>query len=776
MATNPHALKPAELVRLMNSTPLGAVINRDRIYRQRDQGGMFVGNGETFDLIRYAGWLFSAWVERQTDVRAKMSRSERHRVDEAVRLRMRRETIRNIGPITPIADYARREACRYDLALFIQTYAWDGKSPFSNDHLRVIKRIENAVLNGGRFVEAVFRGFGKTAISRLAVGWAILYGHRRFVPLVGANRAKAEENLDAIRGLLESVPLVDDFPEVCLPILRLDSISQRARSQLYESSGGIPLPTHLAWGKELVRLPMTDGAMDTKDVFHPNQAAGAIILSCGITSSQIRGLNKRRRDGIELRPDFAVLDDPQDDESAGSVQQVNKRMNIIKKAILRSAGHMGGMAVVMPCTVIQKDDLADQLLDPKKNPSWQGERIPFVRKWADRHADLWMDEYAAIRASYNRDDPDDFLRARREATAFYRTRRAEMDAGCDVAWEHCYAPDDDEISAVQHAYNALIDDGEEVFASEFQNQPLVAPEDEGQLTRDEVAAKLNRFRRGAVPVEAQKLTAFVDVQKACLYWVVCAWNPDFTGHVVDYGVFPEQPLRQFTLRQVKKTLSMAFPSAGQEGAWRAGLDALTDRLISREWKREDGASLRISRLLIDSADGNAQGVVLDFCRQSRHAAVVMPSRGVGVTAAKMPFSEYRRQRGDRVSEYNWRIPAPKGNSVRVLTYDTNIWKSFVRARWRTAMGDIGGLSLFGSKPDQHQMFIDQMVSEYSTRTEGRGRRVDEWAKRPNVSDNHFWDCLVGCAVAASEQDVVFAPMGGGVKPKKAPITLSAMQK
>ncbi len=92
------------------------------------------------------------------------------------------------------------------------------------------------------------------------------------------------------------------------------------------------------------------------------------------------------------------------------------------------------------------------------------------------------------------------------------------------------------------------------------------------------------------------------------------------------------------------------------------------------------------------------------------------------------------------------------------------------------MGDVGCLSLFGTNAGAHPMFLDQMVSEYSTRTEGRGRRVDEWAKRPNVSDNHFWDCLVGCAVAASEQDMTFAPLGGGGKRKKAPMTLSSMQK
>ena len=35
------------------------------------------------------------------------------------------------------------------------------------------------------------------------------------------------------------------------------------------------------------------------------------------------------------------------------------------------------------------------------------------------------------------------------------------------------------------------------------------------------------------------------------------------------------------------------------------------------------------------------------------------------------------------------------------------------------------------------------------KTEGRGRTVDEWKLRPERGDNHWLDCLVGCAVAAS---------------------------
>ena len=47
------------------------------------------------------------------------------------------------------------------------------------------------------------------------------------------------------------------------------------------------------------------------------------------------------------------------------------------------------------------------------------------------------------------------------------------------------------------------------------------------------------------------------------------------------------------------------------------------------------------------------------------------------------------------------------------------------------------------------------------KTEGRGRVVDEWKLRPAASDNHWLDCLVGCAVAAAIQGV--ALQGAGAK-------------
>jgi hypothetical protein len=70
------------------------------------------------------------------------------------------------------------------------------------------------------------------------------------------------------------------------------------------------------------------------------------------------------------------------------------------------------------------------------------------------------------------------------------------------------------------------------------------------------------------------------------------------------------------------------------------------------------------------------------------------------------------------------------------------------------MGDRGCLSLFADKAELHRLFADHLTAEYRVKTQGRGRTVDQWKMRPERSDNHWLDCLVGCGVAASTQGVV----------------------
>ena len=731
MAIDPRKLKPTELVRLLNSTPLGEVISERQLHRHRSRAGFRIGDGRTVDLLRYVAWLVLERHRPRPEPEG-LTGYEGHKERARQRNLAMSLSGRDIGELPEVADPERKRLAARDFRFFCERYfPQTFHLPWSDDHLKVIGKIEQAVLEGGLFAMAMPRGSGKSSLCEVACLWSLLFGHREFVALVGADESHAENMLDSIKVEFETNDaLLEDFPEVCHPIRSLEGIHQRAAGQLYQGK-----QTHIGWTAREIVLPTIPGS----------RASGSIMRVAGITG-RIRGMKHKRVDGSSVRPSLVLIDDPQTDESARSPSQCAARERILAGAILGLAGPGRKIAGLMALTVVRPDDLADRLLDREKHPQWQGERTKMVYAWPAnealwvRYAQLWREGMAADRGIA-------------DATEFYRANRAAMDEGAVIAWPQRYHPD--ELSAIQHAVNLKLDRGEAAFWAEYQNEPLPEEEvDDELLTAEQIAAKVNGHRRGEVPLTATRLTMFVDVQAKVLFWLVAAWEDDFTGYVIDYGTEPDQKAAYFTLRDVRHTLAVAAPRAGLEGSIRAGLVRLCGRMLGREWKREDGSAARIERCLIDANWGQSTDVVYEFSRQSDHASVLTPSHGKYVGASSIPFAEYKRKRGDRVG-LNWRVPHTAGRrAIRHVVYDTNYWKSFIQARFRTAQGDPGCLSLFGRQPEHHRLLAEHLTSEYPVRTEGRGRTVDEWKLRASGLENHWLDCLTGSAVAASMQGAV----------------------
>ena len=76
----------------------------------------------------------------------------------------------------------------------------------------------------------------------------------------------------------------------------------------------------------------------------------------------------------------------------------------------------------------------------------------------------------------------------------------------------------------------------------------------------------------------------------------------------------------------------------------------------------------------------------------------------------------------------------------------------------------------GTEAHEHPMLFEHLTCEYRSRVtvEERGRVYDAWSKRPGRSDNHLFDAVVGCAVAASERGLKWNadPWPIGDKPRK----------
>jgi hypothetical protein len=54
---DPRRIRPAELCRLLNSTPLGEVIGEQQLRRHRTRAGLRIGDSRHVDLVRYVAWL-----------------------------------------------------------------------------------------------------------------------------------------------------------------------------------------------------------------------------------------------------------------------------------------------------------------------------------------------------------------------------------------------------------------------------------------------------------------------------------------------------------------------------------------------------------------------------------------------------------------------------------------------------------------------------------------------------------------------------------------------
>ena len=748
MPLNPTKLKPIEIVRIVNTTPLNAVLNDRQLRRHRDRAGFRISDdgGQTVNLFKYAAWLRSELMLRQSMTPLTYEEKKNAARNRNLALAM---AGRDIGELPEVVNPERKKRCRTNFRMFCEEYFPETFSlEWSPDHLKAIHKIETAVLKGGLFALAMPRGSGKSSLTEVAAIWAMLYGHREFIMLIGATESAALELLDSLMTEFEiNEHLAADFPEVCYPIQQLDGIANRCAGQLYHGER-----TRITWTSNEIVLPTIKGSA----------ASGIVVRVAGITG-RIRGMKYKRPDGRSVRPSLVVIDDPQTSESAGSLEQTRKRIRVLAGDILGLAGPGQKISGIMPCTIIRPGDMADIILNRQTHPDWNGERTKMVYEFP-RNMKLW-EKYAEIRAEALREEGNF-----RRATEFYEAHGAERDEGAKVSWEARY--NHDEISALQHAMNLKFQD-EIAFAAEYQNDPL--PEDTGGeeiLSVDAICAKINGLPHNKVPLACDRVTLFIDVQKALLFYVVTAWAENFTGSVIDYGAWPDQHRREFSLADANPTIQSEFPRAGLEGGLYAALTALTDDLLGREWEREDGAVLKIERALIDANWGQSTDLVYEFCRESKFAGIVLPSHGRYVGASSKPMTEYRKQPGDRLG-FNWMMPSViKKRAVRHVIFDSNFWKSFVHARLAVPTGDHGSLTLYGRIPGIHQLLAEHLTAEYRVKTSGRGRTVDEWKLKPEHHDNHWLDCLAGCAVCGSMLGCSLPEFGAVVVKKKGRIKLS----
>jgi hypothetical protein len=664
--------------------------------------------------------------------------NDQERNRKAEHSRSRYDSVAEIGDIPQIVNVERRESCRHNLPLFLATYFpySTGKKPLCDEQIAAAKRIEVAMLDEAWVGNIMPRGFIKSTMSENSLIWGLGYGHRRYGMFFAGTASLACKGIKSIYGeFVTNLLLREDFPELCYPFLALKGKSQRCASQTHQGE-----LTGIEWTKDHLVLPTIACSV----------SSGALLEAYGLLAPP-RGAREKNTAGENVRPDIVILDDPQTDQSAKSEVQTAARLDYILQSIMMMGDHGTEVSAVLNATVIAENDVPSQLADPNKHPEWQCVRVQMLKSMPHRIDDLWLTEYAKIRRAYDRHDPRGRIKAIYSSTEFYRQNQMEMDAGAEATWENIPLKGH-EISAIQHGMNILIDKGDRTFYAECQNTPI-RPHVSAALAidRDDLLQRNNYYARGVIPEDRSHVVFHVDVHDEVLYYSVAAVGQDFTGDSITYGTWPEQPTPYFTLRSAKRKLTDMYPSLDGDQAIEQGIVDILSRLLETEWVFVGGSSLAVSVGLVDA--GYKPKAVANAIRRIGNP-VIHSSRGIGIGPIEKPMPEYDMS-GKRVlrcgpdpSQPRWFFPREHvdGGVLRV-NFDANFWKSTVVARLIQS-ADSGAWKLWGNERIDHSAYIDHMLAERPEQKTKNGRTVNVWEVYGS-KDNHWFDTLVGCGVAAS---------------------------
>lgn len=664
---------------------------------------------------------------------------------------------RDIGDIPRVKNPWRREWALRTTQNFAETYlamsftdeVTGERWPWSDRHIEVFRKIDEAI-TGKQFVEAEPRGGGKTSRIIAGVLRAILGGLHPWVCVIAATGPKSHDIIESLQTIIETNDLLlQDFPEAIYPIRALKRNAAKARQQTCMGR-----ETRIEWHADIIMFPDIKGS----------DSAGAIITATGLEAAGIRGQRRSMPDGTTRRPTLVLLDDPQTDESGNSLYQTDTRWNLLNGAVLQMGPPSRPMSALAAVTVIRENDLADRMLN---SPQWNGVRSPMMISLPVHQSDTplevphadWWDRYADELRD-NRIEEADAIYSRHTAAIFRpeciplldkqrpcrdcEFRMQCMDADAIVSWRYRKHPAD--RTAVQHAMNLKILKPE-MFAAEMQQRPLSSRIGSARITPAQVCERISGLPMGDVPTEAAYLTAHVDVHKDILYFTVCAWESDFTGQIIQYGTFPDQPVRWFRQADPPRPLAREFPGLDENGTIFAAVDKICEWLLHREFfKRSDRGNtpMLLDKLLVDGRYGTK---LIHGVRRKLRTSTMETMLGVGIGPNKKPITMYDRERseGKKIGD-NWYRPLTTGTQEHPhIMADVNYWKTQAQKALAIPMGTRGAMTLFGlpGTAGAHEPFAEHIAgSEYPTEMppDTYGRVVTVYQPFPHHPDNHWFDC------------------------------------
>lgn len=592
---------------------------------------------------------------------------------------------------------------------------------FTNQQRDMIAAIRQAITSGDDQSIAASRGEGKTKLAERVLLKYTLCGAIKFSVLFAATGSAAQDSLQSIMSEIEQNDrLLADYPEICAPVRALENTPNRAHYQVvtgHRHDNGEPFVQWQAkykWCGQEVFLPSVPGA----------PASGAIVATRGLDSA-VRGLSKKNR-----RPDVAVIDDPDTEETAASEEQSAKLEKRIDRGIAGLGGQRRTIARVMLTTLQGRISASFRFTDVAEKPSWKGKRFRFLMVPPTR-LDLW-EEYVSLRKS-------DWREGTNLAHELYVANREAMDAGAVVANPNRYTTG--QLSALQFYYDQVARIGPVAVATEYDNDP---PEDVGPLDNGisprMIQRQVSGFLLGIIPPGCVALTQGVDVGKSKLHYVVRAWRQDGTGFTIDYGT-----------QDVHDT-----KYGSDEGLDRAIKRAILRRMdLFREanYCFDDGEQISDPLTLVDAR--YRTDAVYAACLEIGKG--IYPVMGIGASAGCIQgrFRDVQQRTAKKKPGDGWFMEA-KGK-LWVITADTDRWKLFEHDRWLTARDHAGCMSLYGEPsetPDRlstderfHGVYAQHICSEVEVEELHKGAIRRRW--KTISKENHWLDASYYSDVAAN---------------------------
>jgi len=676
---------------------------------------------------------------------------ERHRDAMRIKSRESSRADQELGNIPKPKDPVRRAAALQDFGEFLNVYflGEDRRfyAPFSDDHKKVIANVQHTVKTSDPMVVGMPRGSGKTTILELAPVWSIINGLWFFCPIIAATKGHAANILASVKSVFTTPgPFVDDFPEFCVPIAAIEGEPRRCLGQRFHGER-----TGIEWATDHIRFAALH------DIGWRADVKGGILWSSGLGAS-LRGLRLTLADGTLVRPDACVFDDPQTDDSAASPTQTAKRLKILRGTIRFWAGPGKRIALFGAVTPVAVNDLAEKLLDSKTS-GWRSVKAKSLKAFPS-NMELWH-------LYQEKKHEEAALGETGLASAHYATHREAMDAGAALSWPEKPVADGYQ-SPLEELMAAYLEDPD-LFMAEHQMEPKPVSETKARFDPKVLARKVNGRKRGEIPATCAYTVAYIDTHDKALFWVIMGFEQRRTPYVIDYGTWPEQPVREFTLSDIRTTLRLKYQNCELSAAIYGGMIELLIWLYGLRLSKGDYTAA-IDLVLADT------GYVANLWHQAKtlYPALVL-TKGWGLKAGNKPFSEWDRKPGQVIGDHWLRTKSAKREHP-VVNIDTNHWKTVVADACAYPPGHPASLTLYGDPRTVHALFAGHMDAESFTETEGHGRKVVEWKQKPN-RDNHWLDGVVGCFVGAS---ILGARPDGtpevGVKKKRRVLTQADMNR